>query len=109
MLEIERWTKNYNLPTVKHPRYYPADPSLAHRVLLAAISESGPDNNSIYDYVLRSQNTVLVNEPDIADPSVVSANANALGLDGARLVERARQENEFREQEQALTHEVFER
>ncbi|KAF2441821.1 thioredoxin-like protein [Karstenula rhodostoma CBS 690.94] len=106
LLEIERWTKRNNLPIVKHPKYYPADPSLAHRLLLAAISEFGPDSNLIHDYVLRSQDTVWENEADIADPSVVLANANASGLDGIRLLGRARQEKRFLEQEQALTDEV---
>ncbi|KAJ4294327.1 hypothetical protein N0V90_008017 [Kalmusia sp. IMI 367209] len=109
LLEIERWTKKNNLPIVKHPKYYPADPSLAHRVLLAAINESGYDNKSIHDYVLRSQDTVWVNEADIADPAVVLENANASGLDGARLLDRAKQEMELIEQEQSLTREVVEK
>src|SRR6478735_8381270 len=62
LLEIERWTKKNNLPIVKHPKYYPTDPSLAHRLLLAAVSEIGSDKNSIHEYVLRSQDTVWVNE-----------------------------------------------
>ena len=109
LLEIERWTKRNNLPIVKHPKFYPSDPSLAHRVLLAAIGESGLDGDSIHDYVLRSQDTVWVNEKDIADPKVVLENANVSGLNGARLVDRAKHDQELLEQEQALTREVVQR
>ncbi|KAJ4341274.1 hypothetical protein N0V95_007280 [Ascochyta clinopodiicola] len=109
LLEIERWTKKNGLPINKHPKFYPADPSLAHRVLLAAISELGHDADSIHDYVLRSQETVWVNEKDLADPDVVLENANASGLDGARLVEKAMQDKEVLEQEQALTFESVQR
>ncbi|KAL1606160.1 hypothetical protein SLS60_003561, partial [Paraconiothyrium brasiliense] len=109
LLEFERWTKRNNLPIVKHPKHYPTNPSLAHRVLLAAINESGPDVDSIHDYVLRSQDTVWVNEADIADPDVVLKNASASGLDGARLVNRAKQEKELSAQEQALTREVVQK
>lgn len=109
LLEIERWTQKNGISVVTHPKFYPADPSLAHRVLLGAIRESGPDASSIHDYVLRSQDTVWVNERDIADPRVVLENANASGLDGARLIDRAEQEKELVEQEQALTREAVQK
>ncbi|ORY15401.1 thioredoxin-like protein [Clohesyomyces aquaticus] len=109
LLEIERWTKKNNLPMVKHPKYYPADPSLAHRVLLAAINESGYDKKEIHDYVLRSQDTMWVNEKDLADPDVVWANANVSGLDGARLLDRAQQDKGLKEREQVLTREAVEK
>ena len=108
LLEIERWTKKNNIPIVVHPKFYPADPSLAHRVLLAAINECGYDSNFVHDYVLRSQDTVWVNEGDLADPVIVLDNANKSGLDGARLLGRAKQDQELSEQEQALTREAIE-
>ncbi|KAK3216078.1 hypothetical protein GRF29_8g2057030 [Pseudopithomyces chartarum] len=109
ILEIKRWTKQNDIPIVMHPKYYPADPSLAHRVLLAAIDEYGNDSSSVHDYVLRSQDTVWVDEANLADPDVVLGNANKAGLDGTRLLGRAKQEQELLEQEQALTCEAMER
>lgn len=108
LLEIERWTKKNNMPIVTHPKYYPADPSLAHRVLLAAIDEIGPDSNSIHEYVLRSQDTVWVDEADLENPGVVLENANASDLDGTRLLGRVK-EKKLLEQEQNLTREAVEK
>lgn len=109
LLEMERWAYRNNLPLVKHPKHYPAMPSLAHRVLLAAIAECGHDSESIHDYVLRSQDTVWVNEADIADPGVVLSNANAAGLDGTRFVDMAQHDKELVEREESLSREAVSR
>jgi 2-hydroxychromene-2-carboxylate isomerase len=36
LVEMQRWRDRRRIPLVLHPKFYPADPSLAHRVLLAA-------------------------------------------------------------------------
>ncbi|KAF1973134.1 HCCA isomerase/glutathione S-transferase kappa [Bimuria novae-zelandiae CBS 107.79] len=108
LLEIDRWGRKNSIPIVMHTKYYPADPSLAHRVLLAAIDELGHDSKSIHDYVLRSQDTVWADEANIEDSDVVSRNADASGLDGPRLLDRANQEKGLSEREQLLTCEMIE-
>src|SRR5271170_6607459 len=37
LVEMERWREIRGIPLVLHPRFYPADPSLGHRMLLAAL------------------------------------------------------------------------
>lgn len=108
LLEMERWTKKNDIPIVTQPKYYPANPSLAHRVLIAAIDEAGYDQESIHEYVLRSQDTVWVDEANVEDPKVVMENANKSGLDGERLLDAAKND-EILEREQALTCEAVER
>lgn len=106
LLEMERWRRIRNLPIVPEPKFYPADPSLAHRVLLAAIAESGYDSGPVHEFARRGLRTVWADEADIADPATIEAVANASGLEGSRLLERAEQEKELVEQEAAFTQEA---
>ncbi|KAF1847241.1 HCCA isomerase/glutathione S-transferase kappa [Cucurbitaria berberidis CBS 394.84] len=109
LLEMERWRRLRDIPIVQHPKYYPADPSLAHRVLLAAIDEFGHDHGPVHEFTRRSLQTVWADESDIADPATIVAVADASGLEGSRLLERARDEKELAIQEDALTEEVVAR
>ncbi|KAF5639305.1 thioredoxin [Fusarium sp. NRRL 52700] len=109
LVEMERWTQVRDLPIVKHPKFYPVDPSLAHRVLLAAIEELGNRDPAVSEFARRGLETVWANESDMADPATIIEVANASGLDGSRLLERAKQESKFAEQEDALTKEAVDR
>lgn len=109
LLEMERWRRLRNLPVVRHPKFYPADPSLAHRVLLAAIAESGYDSEAVHEYARRGSETVWANEENIADPETIVKIANASGLEGSKLLENAREKRELAEQEAALTQEAIDR
>lgn len=106
LLEMERWTKVRGLPITQHPKFYPADPSLAHRVLLAAIEESGYDNAAVQEFARVGLETVWANEADIADASTIVQLANGSGLDGGRLLERAKQETSLSDREKELTEEA---
>ncbi|VUC24642.1 unnamed protein product [Clonostachys rosea] len=109
LLEMDRWTSIRGLPIVKHPKYYPADPSLAHRVFLAAIDELGYDNESVQELARRGLDTVWANEEDISDVDTIVKIANESGLDGVRLLERARIELGLAEKEEALSQEAIDR
>ncbi|KAH7329608.1 thioredoxin-like protein [Stachybotrys elegans] len=106
LLEMERWTKIRNLPTVKHPKFYPADPTLAHRVLLAAIEELGYDDPAVQEFARRGTETVWANEGDIADHDTIVEVANVSGLQGSCLLERAKNESKFQEQADSYTKEA---
>jgi 2-hydroxychromene-2-carboxylate isomerase len=109
LVEMERWCKIHDIPIVQNPKFYPADPSLAHRVLLAAIEESGHDSAPVQEFARRGLETVWVDEGDIADPVTISNLADKCGLDGARLLKRAEEEKGLVEQESALMTEVTSR
>ena len=85
LVEMRRWRNIRRIPLVLHPKFYPADPSLAHRVLLGALDE-GAD---VADYVHAGLSAVWADELDIADPDTIVRLADASGLDGARLLRGA--------------------
>lgn len=106
LLEMERWRKIRDIPLVKFPNFYPADQSLAHRVLLAAIEEDGYDRDAVQEFARKGLETVWVDEGDIADPETIKRVADAAGLDGARLLKRAESEKGLVVKEKALTKEA---
>ncbi|KAL3471334.1 thioredoxin-like protein [Aspergillus californicus] len=106
LVEMERWRRIREVPIVPQPKYYPADPSLAHRVLFAAIEEIGHDAPSVQEYARLGLEAVWARELDIADSDTIVQLANEAGLDGARLLDRARNEKQFAVKEAALTQEA---
>lgn len=78
-------------------------------MLLAAIEESGYDSEAVHEFARRGLETVWADEADVADPETVVAVAEASGLEGGRLLGRAREERELAEQEAGLTREAEER
>lgn len=106
LLEMERWSRIRDIPLVTHPKFYPADPSLAHRVLLAAIEEGGHDSTSVQEYARLGLEAVWARELDIADPGTIIRLADEAGLEGKRLLDRAKIEVSFSDQEVALTQEA---
>ena len=105
-LEMERWRRIRNIPIVPEPKYYPANPSLAHRVLLAAIFETGSDSDAVHKFARLSLETVWANEADIADEATIARVANESGLEGGRLLGKAKEESSLAEKEAELTREV---
>ncbi|KAF2501876.1 HCCA isomerase/glutathione S-transferase kappa [Lophium mytilinum] len=109
LLEMERWRRIRGIPIMPHPKFYPADPSLAHRVLLAAIEEEeGYESGRVAAFAQRGLRVVWAEEGDVADVGTVVRVAGECGLEGARLVERAQGESVLVEQERALTREAEE-
>ncbi|KAL4862273.1 hypothetical protein BDV12DRAFT_207335 [Aspergillus spectabilis] len=106
LMEMERWRRIRDIPIVRNPKYYPADPSLAHRVLLAAIEEGGHDNTSVQEFARLGLEAVWARELNIADPPTIVQLAQEAGLEGGRLLERAQNEQALADQEAALTHEA---
>ncbi|CAG8274084.1 unnamed protein product [Penicillium salamii] len=106
LLEMERWKKIRNIPLVNFPKFYPADPSLAHRVLLAAIKGSGSDSPNVKEFVHKGLEAVWARELDIANPETITLLANEAGLDGEKLLRKAYEDKELAEEEKALTAEA---
>ncbi|ABY31731.1 2-hydroxychromene-2-carboxylate isomerase [Methylorubrum extorquens] len=102
LVEMQRWRRIRGIPLVLHPKFYPADPSLAHRVLLAALDEG----SAVAEFVHAGLSAVWADERDIADPGTIVRLADAAGLDGKRLLARA-DEPSLREAEAALTREAI--
>ncbi len=103
-VEMERWKAIRGIPLVTWPKFYPADPSLGHRVLLAALRQ-GDDVASFAHAGLKA---VWADELNIADPRTLVKLADANGLAGAKLLAQANDE-EITRRETALTQEAVER
>ncbi|KAL4965447.1 2-hydroxychromene-2-carboxylate isomerase [Aspergillus stella-maris] len=106
LIEMERWKRIHNIPLVRHPKYYPADPSVAHRVLLAAIEEKGNDHLAVQEFARLGLEAVWARELNIADPATIMQLAEEAGLEGSRLLEKATVETALAVQEKALTKEA---
>ncbi|WP_207482758.1 2-hydroxychromene-2-carboxylate isomerase [Arenibaculum pallidiluteum] len=105
VIEMKRWRDLRGIPLTISPRYYPADPSLGHRMLLAAIAEG----SEVGPFVQAALKAVWADELDVQDPETLRRLAEESGLDGARLLGRAQQEPELAETADGLTQEAIER
>lgn len=104
LVEMQRWREIRGIDLVLHPRHYPADPTLGHRMLLAALHAE----EDVGPFVHASLRAVWADELDIADPATLQNLADASGLDG-RLLLRQAEDPELHAQEAALTAEAIER
>ncbi len=91
--ELQRWRLRRDLPLTLHPRFFPADATLADCTALAAVRE-GLDALPFVGAALRA---CWAEERDLADPDTVAALAAANGLPVAlSRGARARFEEEYR-------------
>ncbi len=104
IVEMQRWRDIRSIPLVIHPKFYPADPSLGHRMLLAALREGA----EVTDFVHRGLRAVWADELNIANPETLVHLADACGLDGSALLKAAR-DPDLAVHEVALTAEAIER
>ncbi len=101
MDELQRWSKYLNIPMNFTPAFFPADCSLASKMVLAA----GNDNmnaGGLSDAVLTA---VWNEEKNVADEGVIVDIANACGLDGQALLTAAKSD-ELDKQFQTITNEA---
>jgi len=104
LIEMQRWRQWRNIPLVLHPKHYPADPTVGHRLLLAALDE-GAD---VGPFVHAALKAVWADELDIANSETLIDLANRTGLDGRRLLDRV-DEQELKDRELSLTTEAINR
>lgn len=107
LVEMERWKAVRNIPLVTWPKYYPANPTVGHRMLLAAAA-NGQD---VGDFVHHSLKAVWADELNIEDPDTLIALADKSGLDGKALLARADEPGlvaaERKVTEEAVNRQVF--
>jgi 2-hydroxychromene-2-carboxylate isomerase len=104
LIEMRRWRDQHQIPLVLWPKFYPADPSLGHRMLLVA---SG-DGRDVSAFVHAGLKAVWADELNIADADTLVKLANANGLDGAHMLAHAN-DPAVKAREDALTKEGIER
>ena len=104
LVEMQRWRDLRHIPLVLHPRYYPADPSRGHRMLLAAL-RAGREVGRFVDAALQA---IWADEQNVENVDVLVRLADAGGLDGSALL-TASEDPTLRVEEERLTHEAIER
>lgn len=102
LVEMERWRRIRGIPLVTWPKFYPADPSLGHRMLLAAIE----DDQDVIAFAHAGLKAVWADELNVADVNTLVDLANASGLDGKHLLAQATRP-ELIAREAALTREAI--
>ena len=102
LVEMQRWREIRSIPLVFWPKFYPADPSLGHRMLLAAIE----DGSDVMAFAHAGLKAVWADELNIEDPDTLIHLADASGLDGTALLGR-RDEPVLKAREAELTHEAI--
>ncbi len=101
--ELKRWSEHRGVPINLKPAFWPADQSLAAKMVLAA-DENG-SAGPLVDAILAA---VWHEERNIADMDTLREIANECGLNGDELIERAETE-EMDKKYQATTDEAHER
>ncbi|MDH2384385.1 2-hydroxychromene-2-carboxylate isomerase [Bradyrhizobium sp. CER78] len=104
LVEMERWKRIRGIPLVTWPKFYPADPSLGHRMLLAAIGQ-GRDATAFAHAGLKA---VWADELNVEDAETLVSLANHSGLDGEALLALAA-DPKLVAREAFLTREAIER
>lgn len=104
LVEMERWKAIRGIPLVTWPKFYPANPTLGHRMLLVAVSE-GRDVTAFAHAGLKA---VWADELNVEDSDTLVRLADASGLAGKRLLAEA-SDPRFLAQEAALTREAIDR
>ena len=104
LVEMERWKRIRGIPLVTWPKFYPANPSLGHRMVLAAIREG----RDVTAFVHAGLKAVWADELNVEDADTLVNLANASGLNGKQLLAQAT-EPELVAREASLTREAIER
>ena len=87
VIELVRWRDALGIPINLHPRYYPTDDLLASCVIIAA-KRNGGDVGHLANMILRA---IWAEERDISDAETLKHIVNGSGLDGAAIVDAAKQ------------------
>ncbi len=85
MIELQRWREYREIPINLKPKYFPTDPTLACKMIIAATDVNG-DTGELAEAFLRG---CWVEERDIADESAAVDIADVSGFDGKALLDSA--------------------
>ncbi|MFG1429843.1 2-hydroxychromene-2-carboxylate isomerase [Xanthobacter sp. V2C-8] len=85
ILELQRWRVKRGIDFHLHPAFWPFDPALADRTVIAAL-QAGHGVEQLLPGLFAA---VWQGQRNLADPAEVAAIADAAGLPGAALVEAA--------------------
>ncbi|WP_286238864.1 2-hydroxychromene-2-carboxylate isomerase [Neptuniibacter halophilus] len=85
LLEIGRWARKRGLPVHLHPAYFPVDPSLADKCVIA-LQLAGEDAGA---FLGRALAACWAEQKNIADPEVIRALLDALNMESEEILLQA--------------------
>jgi 2-hydroxychromene-2-carboxylate isomerase len=85
LFDLQRWARKRGEPLNLHPKYFPADPNLGNKAVLAA-ADAGLDAMAFAGRIMRG---VWCDERNAADPDYLREAAAAVGIDGAAVLKAA--------------------
>ncbi len=107
LVEMQRWREKRGLQLLLQPKFFPCDPSLADRIAVALAVEGGP----AAEYSLAVFRALWAEDFNIADPAVLRAVLEKLGLEADRVMLAAEdkdiQEKYASHQTDAIAADVF--
>lgn len=89
LIEMQRWAAQRGMPLTLSPKHWPFNVTIVDRMAIAIVLEGGDPA----DFIARAGSGVWAEDSDLADPQVLTAIANACGLDGQRLLELAQSDS----------------
>lgn len=105
LVEMRRWRELRGIPLVLHPKFYPADPALGHRLFLAAQAGAGGEGD-LGTFAHLGLKAVWADELNVEDEATLVALADRSGFDGRTLLAAA-SDRVFSEKADALTQEAI--
>jgi 2-hydroxychromene-2-carboxylate isomerase len=85
LFDLQRWARKRGEPLNLHPKFFPADPNLGNKMVLAA-ADSGLDAMALAGRIMRG---VWCEECNAADPEYLRKAAAAVGIDGDAMLAAA--------------------
>jgi 2-hydroxychromene-2-carboxylate isomerase len=86
MMELQRWRERRKLAMNLHPKFWPFDPSLVDRTVVALADAGAP----VEAFLPRAFVGVFEKEENLADEAVIAGLLQAAGIDAADIVQRAK-------------------
>lgn len=89
MLELQRWRDARNIPLNLHPTFWPYNPSLADRTVIAAAEMGHP----VADFAKSCMRGVWAENRDLADRDQIYDVAQSCGLPAGECLDKAEQDD----------------
>lgn len=87
MVELQRWRDKKRLPLNLHPKFWPFDPSLADRTVIALVAE-----NAVERFLPKAFAGIFAGDLDLADEAVIVRLLRDAGLAADRILAMAKGE-----------------
>jgi 2-hydroxychromene-2-carboxylate isomerase len=82
LVELQRWRDKRGVPMHMHPKFWPFDPALADRTIIALVLSSAPVESVLSQFFTG----VFENERNLADAATIAALLTEAGLDAEKML-----------------------